>query len=52
MPEELALEKAFGWPLIVVGAVVALAAIALPVWYTNRVDRDAIDLRDDRVRTV
>jgi hypothetical protein len=52
MPEELGLEKAFGWPLIIVGAVVALAAIALPVWYSNRVDRQAIDLRDEHVRTI
>ena len=51
MPEELGIEKAFGWPLIIVGAVVALAAIALPVWYSNRVDRDTVDLDDERVRT-
>lgn len=32
MPAELGLEKAFGWPLIALGAVVALAAMTLPVW--------------------
>jgi membrane-bound ClpP family serine protease len=50
MPDELGIEKAFGWPLIIVGAIVGLAAIAMPVWYSNRVDRDTV-LRDDPART-
>jgi hypothetical protein len=51
MPDELGIEKAFGWPLIIVGAVVAVAAVVLPVWYSNRVDRDTVALRDDPART-
>jgi len=47
MPEELGLEKAYGWPLVILGAIVAVAALALPVWRTQRYDRDGIDLRDD-----
>jgi hypothetical protein len=46
MPEELGLEEAYGWPLVILGALVALAALALPVWRTQRHDRDAVDLRD------
>jgi hypothetical protein len=44
LPEELGLEKAFGTPLIVVGAVVAIAALVLPAWRTQRVEREVIDL--------
>lgn len=51
MPDELGVEKAFGWPLIIVGAIVGLAAIAMPVWYSNRVDRGTVALRDDPART-
>jgi hypothetical protein len=46
MPDELGLEQAYGWPLVILGAIVALAALALPVWRTQRYDRDGIDLRD------
>lgn len=49
MPDELGLEKDFGWPLIVLGAVVALAALALPVWHSHRVDRDAVGVRQRQV---
>lgn len=45
MPEELGLEEGYGVPLIVVGAVVALAAMLLPAWTTQRVDRDGVDAR-------
>ena len=38
MPEELGLEKDFGWPLLILGAVVALCALALPVWHSRSVD--------------
>ncbi|HEX4868492.1 MAG TPA: hypothetical protein VFV32_12840 [Acidimicrobiales bacterium] len=47
MPEELALEKSFGWPLIALGAVVALAAMALPVWRTNHTNVRTMDLRGE-----
>lgn len=46
MPDELGLEKDFGWPLIVLGAIVALAAMVLPVWRSRKVDHEPIDLRD------
>jgi len=45
MPEQLGLEEGYGVPLIVVGAVVALAALLLPAWTTQRVDRDGVDAR-------
>lgn len=46
MPDELGLEKGYGWPLIALGAIVALAAMALPVWRRRHVrDDDLIDLR-------
>jgi hypothetical protein len=49
MPEELALEKDFGWPLLVLGAVVALAAMALPVWRRRTItDDEIVDLREQR----
>jgi hypothetical protein len=44
LPAELGLEEDFGMPLLVAGAVVALAALVLPAWRTHRVDREAIDL--------
>jgi hypothetical protein len=53
MPDELGLEQDYGWPLIGFGALVALAAMALPVWHTHRIDHidhEEIDLRDDEVR--
>jgi hypothetical protein len=46
LPEELALERGYGWPLIVLGALVPVAAMALPVWRSHHVD-----LRDDRIPT-
>jgi hypothetical protein len=50
MPEELGLEKNYGWPLVALGAVVALAAMTLPVWRRRKIlDDDVLDLRDDRV---
>ena len=49
MPEELGLEKAFGWPLVILGAVVALAAMALPVWRRRTLtDDEIVDLREER----
>jgi hypothetical protein len=50
MPDELGLEKDYGWPLIGFGALVALAAMVLPVWRSHRVDHEELDLRDDHVR--
>lgn len=48
MPDELGLEKNFGWPMIVGGAVVALAAMALPVWRRHKIlDDGIVDLRAD-----
>jgi hypothetical protein len=47
MPEELGLEKDFGWPLLILGAVVALAALALPVWRSRKVDHKAVGWRDE-----
>ena len=49
MPEELAVEKSFGWPLLALGAVVALAAMALPVWRRRTItDDEIVDLREER----
>jgi hypothetical protein len=50
MPDELGLEKDYGWPLIGFGALVALAAMVLPVWRSHRVDHEELDVRDDHVR--
>jgi hypothetical protein len=52
MPDRLGLEKNYGWPLMAMGAVVALAAMALPVWRRRKIlDEDVlereVDLRDD-----
>jgi hypothetical protein len=47
MPEELGLEKAYGWPLIILGGIAAFAAMVFPVWFSQRVDQD-VDIRDDR----
>jgi hypothetical protein len=49
MPEELGLEKDYGWPLVILGAVVALAAMALPVWRRRTLtDDEIVDLREER----
>jgi hypothetical protein len=45
LPEELGVEKDFGWPLLIVGVVVALAALMLPAWQSHTVDRETVDLR-------
>lgn len=47
LPEELALERDFGWPLLGLGAVVALAAMVLPVWRTTHTTMRASDLRNE-----
>ena len=47
MPDELGLEKAYGWPLIILGGIAAFAAMVFPVWFSQRVDQD-VDVRDDR----
>jgi hypothetical protein len=48
-PTQLGLEKNFGWPMIAAGALVALAAIALPVWRSREArDDDLIDADGDR----
>ena len=51
MPAELAVEEDFGWALAAVGAVVAVAALVLPVWRSRRVKRNGELVHDDR-RTV
>jgi hypothetical protein len=48
MPDELAVEKDFGWMLALFGALVALAAMVLPVWRSRRLRRDGVDIDDDR----
>ena len=48
MPAELAVEEDFGWALAVLGALVALAAMVLPVWRSRRVKRDGELVADDR----
>jgi hypothetical protein len=46
MPEELGLEERFGWPVIALGALVAVAAMALPVWRRRTIkESDVVDLR-------
>jgi hypothetical protein len=50
MPDELGLEREFGWPVAVLGGVVVLASLLIPVWRTHH--RDPIDLREDRAETV
>lgn len=47
LPEELGVERDYGWPLIGLGAVVALAAMALPVWRSTNTTVRTLDLRDD-----
>jgi hypothetical protein len=49
MPEELALEQDFGWMLVLFGGLVAVAAMALPVWRSRKVWRDG-ELVDDADR--
>ena len=48
MPEELGLEQDFGWMLVLLGGLVALAAMVLPVWRSRRLRRDGVDIDDDR----
>ena len=48
MPEELGVEEDFGWMLVLLGALVALAAMVLPVWRSRRVRRNGVDIDDDR----
>ena len=48
MPAELAVEEDFGWALAAIGAVVAVAALVLPVWRTHRVKRNGELIADDR----
>ena len=48
MPEELGIEKDYGWMLVLFGALVALAALALPVWRSRRVRRNGVDVDERR----
>ena len=48
MPDELAVEEDFGWMLVLLGALVALAAMVLPVWRSRRVRRNGVDIDDRR----
>ena len=50
VPDRLAVERDFGWVLVLFGALVALASMALPVWRTRKVQE--VDLRDDRPHQV
>ena len=44
VPERLAMERDHGWALVMAGALVVLASMALPVWRTRKVQE--IDLTD------
>jgi hypothetical protein len=46
MPQELGLEEGYGWLLVIPGAIVAVAAMVLPVWRSQRYSQEQIDLRD------
>lgn len=46
VPEELGMERDYGWALVVLGALVTLASMILPVWRTHKVRE--VDLRDGR----
>ena len=46
VPDELGVERDFGWLLALLGGIVAVASMALPVWRTRKVRE--VDLRDDR----
>jgi hypothetical protein len=48
MPEELGIEKDYGWMLVLLGALVSLAALALPVWRSRRVRRNGVDVDERR----
>ena len=50
MPEELGLERDYGWVLILGGALVALCALILPVWRSHKVTRNVV-LVDDPDRS-
>jgi len=52
MPDELGLEEDFGWPLIALGGIVAVAALVLPVWRSRKADHEATDLREEPDRIV
>lgn len=52
MPDELGLEKDFGWPLLILGGLVALAALVLPVWRSRKVDHEAVAWREEPDRVV
>ena len=42
MPEELGLEKDYGWLLVLSGALVALCALILPVWRSHKMTRNGV----------
>jgi hypothetical protein len=47
MPEELGLEDRFGWPIIALGGLVAVAAMTLPVWRRRAIkEGDIVDPRE------
>lgn len=50
VPDRLAVEQDFGWVLVLFGALVALASMALPVWRTRKVHE--VDLRGERPHRV
>ena len=45
LPEELGLEEGFGWPLLISGIVVAVAAMLMPAWRSHTVDHQPADMR-------
>jgi hypothetical protein len=47
VPSRLAMERDHGWLLVLLGALVALASMALPVWRTRKVHREGLDDTDD-----
>ena len=53
MPEELGLEKDYGWLLVLSGALVALCALILPVWRSHKMTRNgALVEQPERSRIV
>jgi len=45
LPEELGLEEGFGWPLLIAGIVVAVAAAIMPAWRSHTVDTQPVETR-------
>jgi hypothetical protein len=50
LPDELGLERSFGWLLVPLGALVAVAAMALPVWRSTHTNVRTLDLQQRKER--